>query len=72
MFSYKEVIMVQKFNCRRACWYDVCRGEHVEENLSPEHKVDLSKANLSVENKADLSKVNLSAVGWITLGVHIL
>ena len=44
----KEVITVQKLNCRRACWYVVCRGEPIEANLSKENPSDEHvKADLS-------------------------
>ena len=58
----KEIIRVQKFNHRRACWYVVCRGGPVEANLSNKHvEMDLQKVNLSTEHV----EVNLSASGWI-------
>ena len=48
----KEVMTVQKFNRRRACWYDVSRGEPVECELfeGKPVEVDLSRENLSNAN----------------------
>ena len=65
----------QKFNHRRASWYDVFEEdlsrenlsnanfpvEHIEENLL---KVKLSKVKLSA-SKENMSKENLSASAWI-------